>query len=232
MKITQEQLDEFIKCKNDIVYFAENYIQHLSIYDGVKKLELHPYQIQVLEDDILTAETSRQIGFSACSYIKILHTIIFHTEKTIVFYNATRDRASHSIQSIATLFDLCTFPEILKPILTLRNKGRLGFDNGVEVMSASHISHLRGYKISDLYLEEVDYYETPIEEILHTIFPRIAINSNTKIWAWSCPYNGNIDKVKKTLEKLKNHNHYNHSWYVIPDRDSKWKNRAKEIVGE
>ena len=41
-----------------------------------------------------------------------------------------------------------------------------------------------------------------------------------------------LPKLKKALEKLKNHNHYNLSWYVIPDRDSKWKNRAKEIVGE
>lgn len=230
MDITQEQTDEYLKCRDDIVYFAENYVQYLSIYDGIKKIELYPYQIQVLEDNILTAETSRQIGFSLTSHIKILHSIIFNQERTIVIYNTTRDRASHSIQSVATLFDLCTFPENFKPKFTERKRNSLQFDNHMRVMSASNITHIRGCDISELYMEEVDYYKDPIEELLHAVIP--CILSHCKIWAWSCPANGNIEKVKQAISCRKNHNHYNLSWYVIPNRDSKWKRREIEYMNE
>ena len=241
MKITEELVEEFLKCKNDIVYFAENYIQHTTPY-GIKKLELYPYQIQILEDDILTSETSRQIGFSLCSHIKIIHSIIFNQEKTIAFYTPNRDRSSHSIQSIVTLLDLCTLPEVFKPKFVTRNKSEfrfdsgmrteLRFDNDMRVVSASNISHIRGYGISELYMEEVDFYKDPIEEILHTTFPSLMSNKNPKIWAWGCLMNGNIDKARRLLEHLKNHNHYNLAWYVIPNRDSKWKSQTKLNVGE
>lgn len=231
MNITQEQVDEFIKCKNDIVYFAENYIQHSTPY-GIKKLELYPYQIQILEDDILTAETTRQIGFSLCSHIKIIHSIIFNNEKTIVFYTPNRDRSSHLIQSIATLLDLCTLPEVFKPKFVTRNKTELRFDNDIRVVSASNIGHIQGYGISELYMEEVDFYKEPIEELLYTAFLCMRRNEAPKIWAWSNPTNGNIGKVRRELEKYKNHNHYNLAWYVIPNRDSKWKSQTKLNVGE
>lgn len=230
MIITQEQLDEFIKCKNDIVYFAENYVQHLSMYSGVTQLELYPYQIQVLEDDILTAETTRQIGFSLTSHIKILHSIIFNDSKTIVFYTPSRDRASHSIQNIATLIDLCTLPEIFKPKFKTRNKTNLHFENEMRVISASNITHIRGFAISELFMEEVDYYKDPIEELLRAVI--LCIPSHCKIWVWSCLFNGNISKVKEVLEKRKNHNHYNLSWYVNPNRDSKWKNNTKSMMSK
>lgn len=231
MQITEELVEEFLKCKNDIVYFAENYIQHTTPY-GIKKLELYPYQIQILEDDILTSETSRQIGFSLCSHIKIIHSIIFNQEKTIVFYTLNRDRSRHSIQSIVTLLDLCTLPEVFKPKFVTRNKTELLFDNNLRVIFASNIGHIQGYGISELYMEEVDFYKEPIEELLHTAFPCMMSNKNPKIWAWSCPMNGNIDKVRQVLAHRKNHNHYNLAWYVIPNRDSKWKSQTKSNVGE
>lgn len=231
MQITEELVEEFLKCKNDIVYFAENYIQHTTPY-GIKKLELYPYQIQILEDDILTSETSRQIGFSLCSHIKIIHSIIFNNEKTIAFYTPNRDRSSHSIQSIVTLLDLCTLPEVFKPKFITRNKTELLFDNNLRVIFASNIGHIQGYGISELYMEEVDFYKEPIEELLYTAFPCMRRNEAPKIWAWSNPTNGNIGKVRRELEKYKNHNHYNLAWYVIPNRDSKWKSQTKLNVGE
>lgn len=229
VNITQEQADEFLKCKNDIVYFAENYVQHISPYGDIKQLKLYPYQIQVLEDDIVTAETSRQIGFSLCSHIKILHSIIFNREKTIVFYTPSRDRASYSMQSIATLLDFCTLPETFKPKFITRNKTELRFDNDVRVVSASNTGHIRGGIISELYMEEVDYYKESIEEILvaWSLCVSKFTSSSPKIWAWSCPSNGNIGKVGRALEHYKNHNHYNLAWYVIPNRDSKWK---REVI--
>jgi hypothetical protein len=131
------------------------------------------------------------------------------------------------------LLDLCTFPDELKPKLLTRDSTNLYFNNEMRLVSASNINHIGGYRISEFYMEEVDYYREyieSIEDLLHLVIE--CLPSHCKIWAWSCPANGNIDKVKEVLEKRKNHNHYNLAWYVIPNRDSGWKEQILENMSD
>ena len=43
-EFTEEQVIEFIKCKNDPVYFAKNYIKIVSLDEGLT--QFHPYDFQ------------------------------------------------------------------------------------------------------------------------------------------------------------------------------------------
>lgn len=45
---TQEELEEIIKCKNDIVYFANKYV-YLKTPTGMQHIKLRPYQIKLLK---------------------------------------------------------------------------------------------------------------------------------------------------------------------------------------
>jgi hypothetical protein len=227
MQITQEQVDEFNRCKEDIVYFAENYIKHMTI-DGIKQLKLYPYQIEVLTDDRLTASTSRQIGFTLISYVKIIHSLIFNYDRTIVFYTIKRDRFAHSLQTIAAMLDMCEFP--FKPEFTTRNKGQLVLDNGMRVLGASSSHHVRGFAVSELYMEEVDYYQDNIEELMYHILPTILCSKNVKFWVWSTEQNGNLQKIKKYVGDT--FKHYHLPWYVIPNRTSDWKNQQINNLSE
>jgi hypothetical protein len=44
IEFTQEQIEEFIKCQNDPVYFANNYIKIVSLDKGLT--QFHPYEFQ------------------------------------------------------------------------------------------------------------------------------------------------------------------------------------------
>lgn len=77
---TQEELLEVIKCKNDIVYFANNYV-FLKTGEGRKRIKLRPYQIKVLkqmqEERFSILLQSRQTGkcFSYNTKIKIIRNL-------------------------------------------------------------------------------------------------------------------------------------------------------------
>jgi hypothetical protein len=231
MQLTQEMVEEFNKCKNDIIYFTERYINHNTV-DGIKPLELYPYQVELLDDDCLTAQTSRQIGFSLMAYAKIVHSIIFNNQNTIVFYWVCRDRVRYSLEQIVMLFELCSICEELKPKLITKNKHELRFDNMTRVLGASNYMHLRGYSFSEIYMEEVDFYKEPIHEFICTIMPVILSRNSYRMWSWSSLGNGNLDILKDYLSKYRNFKHYNLPWYVIPNRTSNWKSRQKEYIGD
>lgn len=66
INFTQEMLEEYVKCKNDPLYFVENYMKIVHVDEGLVNFEMFDYQKEMLEhiDDnrysiLLTA---RQIG--------------------------------------------------------------------------------------------------------------------------------------------------------------------------
>lgn len=63
---TQEMKDEWIKCRDDIVYFAENYCSIVHIDWGVIKVQLRDYQkemLQIMADERMSIHNlPRQLG--------------------------------------------------------------------------------------------------------------------------------------------------------------------------
>lgn len=63
---TKEEIEEFIKCANDITYFAQNYVKIVHPDRGLIPFDLYPFQEKMLEhlnenrNSILLA--SRQVG--------------------------------------------------------------------------------------------------------------------------------------------------------------------------
>lgn len=44
LEYTAHQIDEFLKCKNDPVYFIKNYVRIVNVDQGLIKFELFDYQ--------------------------------------------------------------------------------------------------------------------------------------------------------------------------------------------
>lgn len=45
---TADQVDEFIKCSKDPIYFIENYVKVVSLDSGVVNFKLYPYQKRII----------------------------------------------------------------------------------------------------------------------------------------------------------------------------------------
>ena len=48
IEFSQEQIAEFIKCKEDPVYFAKNYIKIISVDEGLVGFNMWPFQEQLI----------------------------------------------------------------------------------------------------------------------------------------------------------------------------------------
>lgn len=44
LSYTPDQIQEYIRCKNDIIYFIKNYVKIISLDHGLVPFELYPYQ--------------------------------------------------------------------------------------------------------------------------------------------------------------------------------------------
>ena len=75
----QKRIQEIIKCKNDIVYFANNYFKIISPGKGLHQIKLYPRQEEMLrhmvDEDRAIVLAARQIGKcqSWLTLIKIKH---------------------------------------------------------------------------------------------------------------------------------------------------------------
>jgi hypothetical protein len=232
MNIEQFHIDEYLKCKDDIVYFTENYLKTFDSDGKLNPIKLYPYQIELMDKDLVTARTSRAIGFTTLACIKILHSIIFETGKTILIYSSNREMGINTLRFVMELYDMCSFD--IKPVANLRSKMQVQFDNINYVSVITSTNGTRGQHISELYLQDVDYMQENIEEIIHVTFPTLLSGRILpKIWAWSnIGRNDNLSILRMYLKNNMKFNHYDLPWYIIPNRDSKWINSMKNVMGK
>ena len=75
IQFTKEQIDEWIKCKQDPIYFAMNYIQIISLDEGLVPFKMYDFQKDILRDfhenRFNIAKLPRQTGKSTLSLIHI-----------------------------------------------------------------------------------------------------------------------------------------------------------------
>ena len=48
LSYTPDQIQEYIKCKNDIIYFIKNYVKIISLDHGLVPFELYSYQEEMI----------------------------------------------------------------------------------------------------------------------------------------------------------------------------------------
>jgi hypothetical protein len=81
---TQEEIDEWIRCKNDIIYFVEKYCK-LMTPEGIKYVKMRDYQKKYLNHLVANRLSiylaCRQCGKTTTSAVFMLHYILFNVDK-------------------------------------------------------------------------------------------------------------------------------------------------------
>ena len=82
ISFTKEQIEEFIKCKDDPVYFARNYVKIISLDEGLVPFEMYDFQEQLItnfhENRFNIAKLPRQTGKSTTVISYLLHYAVFN----------------------------------------------------------------------------------------------------------------------------------------------------------
>ena len=135
---TKEEIAEWVKCKNDIIYFSNTYCK-LMTPQGVKNVTMRDYQedyLRHLANNRLSIFLScRQSGKTTTSAIFMLHYILFNTDKNSLVLGNKRKTAVEILTKLKSVF--LELPYFLKPGVYKWNESEIVLDNGCRCMAES-----------------------------------------------------------------------------------------------
>ena len=127
--ITKEEYErrvrEIVKCKRDIVYFANTYFKILSMKDGIRNIKLYPKQEGLLkffkDEKRAICLSARQSGKSSMYTIYLLWLCSFFPEKKAMLLANKAATAIELVGRIQLAYEY--LPHWLKPKVVVWNKG-------------------------------------------------------------------------------------------------------------
>ena len=224
---TKKRLKEYMKCAEDPVYFAEQYIKIVHVDHGLIPIVMYDYQkeiVQLITDNRRVAVvTSRQAGKTTVAAAVILHYILFNEHKLVGLLANKGDSAREILDRIKIAYE--ALPKWLQQGVIEWNKGSVEFENGSKIIAAATSSSaIRGKSVSFLYIDETAFVEN-WEEFFAAVLPTISSGKTTKILMTSTP-NG-LNHFHKTCHGAKEGtNGYKYvevPWQRVPGRDEEWK---------
>ncbi len=223
---TKEQIQEIIKCKNDPIYFIENYVKIIHADKGLVNFELRDYQKEMVlsfhENRRTILATARRAGKSAsvCGYI--LWYILFNEFKNV---GILANKEKTSIELLSTIQKSYQYlPHWLQAGVIEWNKKTFKLDNGCEVMAESTSADaVRGFRLNFLFIDECAFISA-WAQFSASVLPTITSGETTKLVLVSTPCGVNFF-YSLWNEALKGTNGYNPIkvvWQQVPGNDEKW----------
>lgn len=224
---TQEQVQEWLKCANDPIYFSEKYIKIVHVDRGFIPIVLYDYQKEIIEklqnNRRVTVVTSRQAGKTTTAAAIILHYILFNDHKTVALLANKGDAAREILERVKVAYE--ALPDWLQQGVEEWNKGSISLENGCKVIAAATSSSaIRGKSISLLYIDEAAFVDN-WDEFFASVFPTISSGETTKILFTSTP-NGLNHFYKTCMGAKEGTNGYQYvevPWQQVPGRGEEWR---------
>ena len=231
-EFTEEQVIEFIKCKNDPVYFAKKYIKIVSLDEGLT--QFHPYDFQEKliknfhENRFNICKMPRQTGKSTTSVSYLLHYAVFNDSTNIGILANKAATARDLLGRLQTAYE--NLPKWMQQGIISWNKGSLELENGSKILAAStSASAVRGMSFNILFLDEFAFVPNHIaESFFASVYPTITSGKNTKVIMVSTPHGMNHfyrywhDAERGKNEYIPTDVH----WSEVPGRDAVWKEQT------
>ncbi len=227
--MTDDEIQEYIRCKIDIQYFAEKYCRIKTEDGSVQNIKLRDYQRDIL--DLYTKNRfsilcgSRQIGKTINAAITMLHFITFNNDKNIMIVANIRGTTIEIIDKIKNIY--VQLPFFLKVGIKNWNQQSIIFENGCRIKSSARSkTPAIGFTIDFLYLDEFAHIPSNIIEPYYTAaFPTVSAIENSKIVVTSTPNGMNLfyrlltDAERPEGDPLKNNfKAMRVYWYQVPGR--------------
>ena len=232
IEFTQEQILEFMKCKEDPVYFANNYIKIVSLDEGLT--QFHPYHFQEKlinnfhENRFNICKMPRQTGKSTTVVSYLLHYAVFNDSVNIGILANKAATARELLGRLQTAYE--NLPKWMQQGIVAWNKGSLELENGSKILAAStSASAVRGMSFNILFLDEFAFVPNHVaDSFFASVYPTITSGKNTKVIIVSTPHGMNHfyrmwhDAERKKNEYIPTDVH----WSEVPGRDEVWKEQT------
>lgn len=242
---TPEEIAEWKKCKNDILYFAEKYCK-LMTPEGIRHISLRDYQRKYLEhlqkNRLSIYLACRQCGKTTTSAIFMLHYILFNVDKNALVLGNKRKTAVEILDKAKKIF--FEIPYFLKPGVYKWNEAEIVLDNGCRLMAeATTINSGISFTFHCVLADEFAHIAPNImESFYNNIFPTItAARARFIITSTQNGRNLFYRLYKASESGLNEYAHFVTNWWEVPEynpdkkcwerRDEEWHQRQVANYG-
>jgi hypothetical protein len=238
IEFTPEQVQEYIKCSQDPIYFIDNYCYIVTLDEGLQPFKLYDCQkekVQLIHNErkVILME-GRQQGKTTTSAAYILWYTIFNDSKTVAVLANKAKTAQEILSRYQLMYE--NLPVWLQQGVTTWNKGDIELENGSKVFTAATtISGIRSKSVNLLYIDEAAIIPNQIAEGFFTsVYPTISAGKTTKILITSTPLGYNhFWKFWNDAENGRNDfKHMFIPYWKIPGRDEVWAEEQRRQLGE
>lgn len=234
---TVQEVQEFVKCQNDALYFCEKYVKVIDVDRGEVPFIPRNYQREILktfqDNRFAVVKCSRQTGKTVTAVAFLLWYCMFNQDKTVAILANKGATAREILSRFKYAFE--RIPKFLQQGVAEYNKGSIIFENGCKIIaSATSNSAIRGQSLSCVYIDEVAFIPKNIwDEFYKSVYPTITSGTETKLLLTSTPNGLNhFYKIWKDSEAKRNSfARYSIDWRVVPGRDEKWAKQERENLG-
>lgn len=236
--MTQQQVDEYVRCATDAEYFIQKYVRIITLDRGLVNIDLYPYQKAavpvIVNERQVIIKAGRQIGKTTLTVGVILWYILFHEAKTVAILANKAKTAREILNRIKVAYE--ELPHWIQQGVRVWNKGDIELENMSRVLADSTASSaIRGWSINFLYLDEFAFVPNNIaEEFFTSVYPTITSGETAKILISSTP-NGMNHYYKMWTEAIEGRNGFvtiDANWRSVPNRTAEWAERQRKALGD
>ncbi len=233
------QIEEFEKCRNDPIYFIENYIKIVTVDHGLQPMKMYDFQKDIakgilLKSNRLISACARQMGKSTILAAIMCHYVIFNDNKTCAILANKAATAREILSRVQLAYE--HLPKWIQHGVVEWNKGSFLLENGSRVLASSTASSaIRGYSVNFLMLDEFAFLHQNIaEDFFTSVYPTISSGETSKLAIISTPNGMNLF-YKFWMAALAGENDFlpiKAIWSDIPTRTQEWAAKQKAVLGE
>ena len=229
IQFTEDNVIELVKCKNDPVYFAKNYIKIVSLDHGLVPFEMYPFQEKLVrnfhENRFNICKMPRQTGKSPTCVSYLLHYAVFNDNVNIAILANKASTARDLLGRLQLAYE--NLPDWMQQGILSWNKGSLELENGSKISSNSTSSSaVRGGSYNVIFLDEFAFIPNHIaDQFFASVYPTISSGKSTKVIIVSTPHGMNhFYRMWHDSERGKNeYVPTDVHWSEVPGRDAAWK---------
>ena len=235
---TEAEVKEFIKCEKNPAYFIENYVNIVSIDEGLIPFKLYDFQKEMVgtfhSNRFTICKLPRQSGKSTTIISYLIHYVIFNEAVNVAILANKAATARDLLGRFQLAYE--HLPEWMQQGVMNWNKGSLELENGSKIIAAStSASAVRGGSYNIIFLDEFAFIPSNIaEQFFSSVYPTITAGQTSKVIIVSTPHGMNMfykmwmDAVNEKSEFVPIEVH----WREVPGRDDEWKEQTVKNTSE
>ena len=235
---TQEQVNEYIKCAKDPVYFAKTYIKIVNVDEGLMNFKMWPFQEEMLnlfkDNRFVITKCPRQVGKTTTTVAYLLWATIFTDTQNVAVLANKGSLARDILGKYQLAYE--NLPMWLQQGVVTWNKGNVELENGSKIIAASTSSSaIRGGAYNIVFLDEFAFVPTNMaSEFFNSVYPVISSGKKTKIIIVSTPNGMNLfyKLWMDSINKKNNYVPFEIHWSHVPGRDEAWKEETIRNTSE